>query len=90
MKNSEIYIPKNIEQAISTLNEIISDEDKKYLIKEGAISVHHTLGRWIRNNWNLWEEEPNELKENLISIGFTHPDDMSNYIIEEFVKYLNK
>ena len=90
MKNSEIYIPKNIEEAISILNEMLSNDDKKYLFEEGAISVHHTLGRWIRNNWGLWEEESNDLKEHLISIGFTHPDDMSNYIIEEYIKYLNK
>ena len=83
------YIPKNLEEAIEYLNNELSQEDKDYLIKNGAISVHHSLGLWIRNNWNLWNGE-SEIKENLYKLGYTHPDDMSNYIIKEFIKYLKK
>ena len=81
------YIPKNLEEAIKYLDKELSQEDKDYLIENGAISVHHSLGRWIRNNWNLWNDE-SEIKESLLKLGYSHPDDMSNYIIEEFVKYL--
>ena len=81
------YIPKNLEEAIKYLDKELLQEDKDYLIKNGAISVHHSLGRWIRNNWNLWNGE-SEIKESLLKLGYSHPDDMSNYIIEEFVKYL--
>lgn len=81
------YIPKNLEEAIKYLNNELSQEDKDYLIENGAIYVHHSLGRWIRNNWNLWNGE-SELKESLLKLGYSHPDDMSNYIIEEFIKYL--
>ena len=81
-----ITIPNNLEEAVNSLNEILSKEDKEYVLKEGALAVHHSLGRWIRNNWGLWEEEPNELKKSLIDKGFSHPDDMSNYIIEEYIR----
>ena len=85
-----MIIPKTVEEAISILENDFTQEDRDYLKENGAIGVHMSLGRWIRNNWGLWEEEPNELKKSLIEKGFSHPDDMSNYIIEEYIKkYLN-
>jgi hypothetical protein len=86
-KRSEIPIPKTVDEAISTLEKILSDEDREYLLKNGAISMHDSLGRWIRNEWGLWTGS--ELKNELKKKGFEHPDDMSNYIIEEFIKYWN-
>lgn len=83
-------IPNNIDECIDLLNSMITNEDKEYLIENGAISVHHTLGRWIRNNWKLWENEETDLKTALKKLGFNHPDDMSNYIIENFINYLKK
>lgn len=83
MKNK---IPTNLKEAINELNKIISKEDKEYILEHGALSVHHSLGRWIRNNWGLWEND-SILKFNMVKLGFIHPDDISNYIIEEFIKY---
>ena len=83
------YIPKNLEEAIKYLDKELLQEDKDYIVENGPISVHHSLGLWIRNNWNLWNGE-SEIKENLHKLGYTHPDDMSNYIIKEFIKYLKK
>ena len=88
-KGSEVPVPKTLDEAISTLEKILSDEDREYLLKNGAISMHDSLGRWIRNEWGLWTGS--ELKDELMSMnkGLNHPDDMSNYIIEEFIKYWN-
>jgi hypothetical protein len=86
-EESGIPVPKTVDEAISTLEKILSDEDREYLLKNGAISMHDSLGRWIRNEWGLWTGS--ELKNELEKKGFEHPDDMSNYIIEEFIKYLN-
>lgn len=86
-KESDIPVPKTVDEAISTLEKILSDEDREYLLKNGAISMHDSLGRWIRNEWGLWTGS--ELKNELEKKGLEHPDDMSNYIIEEFIKYLN-
>ena len=84
---SEI-IPNNLGQAILKLDKSLSQDDKEYLLENGALSVHHSLGRWIRNNWGLWNEEDNELKANLKKLGYEHPDDMSNYIIEQYIEHL--
>jgi len=84
-KGSEIPIPKTVDEAVKTLANIVSKEDRDYLLENGAISMHHSLGRWIRNEWGLWTDS--ELKNELKKKGFEHPDDMSNYIIEEFIKY---
>jgi len=81
-------IPNNLKEAIKELDEELSKDSKEYLLENGALSVHHSLGRWIRNNWGLWDKEDNELKSNLKKLGYEHPDDMSNYIIEQYVKHL--
>ena len=85
----EIPIPKTVDEAVKTLDKIISKEDRDYLLENGAISMHDSLGRWIRNEWGLWTGS--ELKDELMNMhkGLNHPDDMSNYIIEEFIKYWN-
>lgn len=86
-KGSEVPIPKTVDEAVKTLVKIVSEEDRDYFLKNGAISMHSSLGRWIRNEWGLWTDS--ELKNELKKKGFEHPDDMSNYIIEEFIKYWN-
>lgn len=86
-KGSEIPIPKTVDEAVKTLAKIVSKEDRDYLLENGAISMHDSLGRWIRNEWGLWTGS--ELKDELMNKGLNHPDDMSNYIIEEFIKYWN-
>lgn len=88
-KGGEIPIPKTVDEAVKTLAKIVSKEDRDYLLENGAISVHGSMGRWIRNEWGLWTGS--ELKNELMNMnkGLNHPDDMSNYIIEEFIKYWN-
>lgn len=83
-------MPNNLLQAIEYLDKELTKQDKEYLLEHGALSVHHSLGRWIRNNWGLWNEEDNKLKVNLKKLGYEHPDDMSNYIIEQYIEHLNE
>lgn len=86
----EVDVPNNIEEAIKALDVLLSDEDKDYLKTDpkADIMVHHTLGRWIRNNWGLWQEENNALKTLFVNIGIEHPDDMSHEIIGKYIEYL--
>ena len=88
-EGSEIPIPKTVDEAVKTLAKILSKEDRDYLLENGAISMHDSLGRWIRNEWGLWTGS--DLKNELMNMnkGLNHPDDMSNYLIEEFIKYWN-
>lgn len=81
-------IPQNLQEAIEELDRKLNKEDKEYIVENGSLAVHHSLGRWIRNNWGLWDEEDNELKASLKKLGYSHPDDMSNYIIKEYIRYL--
>ena len=81
-------IPRNIEEAIAGLDSLLSMEDKEYLKENGSIAVHHTLGMYIRNEWGLWTGS--ELKSELEKKGLTHPDDMSDYIISEYIDALKR
>jgi len=83
---NKIKIPKNIKEVFEFFDKELTDADKEELKQYPAISFHNNLGRWIRNNFGLWEQS--ELKAWLIDKNFTHPDDMSNYIIEEYQKHL--
>jgi hypothetical protein len=38
-------IPNNLNEAIKYLDKNLKQEDKKYIIVNGSLSVHHTLGR---------------------------------------------
>ena len=82
-------IPQNLQEAIMELDRKLNKEDKEYIVENGSLAVHHSLGRWIRNNWGLWNEEDNELKASLKKLGYSHPDDMSNYIIKQYIRYLS-
>ncbi len=83
-------IPTTPEEAIQVLDLYLSEEDKIWLATEenSAIKAHHTLGRWMRNHWGLWADEPNKLKTYFINKGVSHPDDMSGEILDAYVKYL--
>lgn len=83
----KIDIPKNIEEVFNFFDKELTEADKKMLLKHKAIEFHHTLGRWIRNNFELWNTQ-SELNAWLIDKNFTLPDDMSNYLIEEYQKHL--
>ena len=58
----KIDIPKNIEEAFNFFDKELTEADKKMLLKHKAIEFHHTLGRWIRNNFELWNTQ-SELKQ---------------------------
>ena len=81
-------IPRNIEEAIAGLDSLISMEDREYLKENGSVAVHHTLGRYIRNEWGLWT--CSELKGELEKKGLIHPDDMSDHIIREYINVLKE
>lgn len=81
-------VPKTVEEAMVVLDKMLDPEDKEYLLtaEKAAIMVHHTLGRWIRNNWGFWGDEDTELMTYFKKKGIKHPDDMSHYIIEKYIE----
>jgi hypothetical protein len=81
--------PSTLEECFSSLKEMLSEEDLRALpqmTKNELSRLHHGLGRWIRNNWDLWQGGP--LAEYFKTLGLHHPDDMSGLIIESFWHHL--
>ena len=56
--------------------------------EEDMIQYHHGLGRWIRNNWELWAGS--RLAKYFNDIGINHPDDMSGIILDSYWRQLNE
>lgn len=82
--------PKTIEECMVALGSMLSPEDKAEIVKmkkDDLSWLHHGLGRWMRNNWDLWQGGP--LVDHMTSLGFQHPDDMSQSIIVEYWNRVN-
>lgn len=77
-------LPATLEDAVKYLDKHLDEESKEYLMYKSAASCHHTVGRWIRNTFRLWDKDKSPLYNHLFEKGFLDPDEMSNYIIEEF------
>lgn len=91
MKVSEI-IPKTLEEAVDILFNSIDENDAKAIEKEKITfsSLHHSLGRQIRNNWGLWGDSI-LAKHFKVRFGLGHADDMSGIILRMLdAKYFNK
>jgi len=82
-------IPANVEECIQQMvkwgGEI--DQFKKKNEDDAVASTHHSVGKWIRNEWGLWTGS--QLKDYFVNKGLNHPDDMSGVIIRAFHRYLN-
>ena len=85
-----IYIPKDIDEAIDTLDTILSAEDKQYLtdststMRGFVAATHFGLGMWMRNNWGLWGGS--RLQRYFRDRQVFHPDDMSGEILKAYYK----
>lgn len=83
-------IPVNLEDCFKVLKIELSPADINKIMSmkmEELCRLHHSLGRWIRNNWSLWADD-GFLKDYFNGIGLHHADDMSGLIIESFWHHL--
>ena len=94
MTKSEIngvYIPKDLNDAISELNKNFSDslktEIKKMTEKDFSGRFHMGTGMWMRNNWRLWAGS--RLSVYFNDLAIYHPDDMSGIILDSYHRTLN-
>jgi hypothetical protein len=85
------YIPKDLNDAISSLNKIYSDSLKVEITKlaeKDYVSGNYRfgIGLWMRNNWQLWggSRLSKYFQDNRIS----HPESMSVVILESYYRYL--
>jgi len=83
-------MPHNLEECFTELKRQLTSEQLQTFknVKESDIIRYHLgLGMWIRNSWGLWAGS--DLAASLGKMG-CHPDRMSNRILTEFHRYLNK
>lgn len=81
---------KNVDQIIEEVYGwyLLTPEDAQHSFKtskkKDLISLHHSLGRNIRNNFELWklEWEP-EIDSRGVDMSPYHPDEVSMTIIEK-------
>jgi len=84
------WVPATVDECMKAFSELLTLEEQAELIAsthDDLIWYHHGLGRWIRNNWGLWQGGP--LLDHMKSLGFKHPDDMSQTLIEEWWSRMN-
>lgn len=79
-------IDEAVDRLINGLADALSEKDSSKIAKmddEDLVLLHHTLGRWIRNNFGLWGRNHPELMDDCISRGCSsgHPDDASMMIM---------
>ena len=87
-----LSIPDNFEEAIeyvlskSGWADIIKETDKERLF---VVNAHMGLGQWMRNNWGFWSENTN-LYLWFLTLGISHPDDMSSIILTSAYRRYHK
>lgn len=74
--------PKNLDEAVQSLrNQLPGDVLKMIqdMPEDQTYQLHETVGRWIRNEWGLWNNGP--LVKWFHEAGLGHADDMSGVIL---------
>ena len=97
-----IPVPMTVEAAMRVLKLNVSKEDKEFILsfkdpEAMAAAMHHELGRWIRNMFELWKpnrmllkdiEEKFPDQEDEKHNGLIHPDSASWILTLEFRRRL--
>ena len=83
------YIPKDIDEAIDSLDTILSEKDKRFIadslsMEEFCADAHFGVGMWMRNEWGLLSGS--RLQKFLTKKKVYHPDEMSYEILKAYYK----
>lgn len=86
--------PTNLFEAIRSLKDMIKYDSEDYnyikaLQENELVKLHHSLGRFIRNEFGLWDADSQLLKSLTEDVKSDHPDDVSQYIIVKFWEEIN-
>lgn len=84
---TQVDRPKNLDEALARLEQIITPQDKATIRFRGTGNLHHTFGRHIRNDWGLWDRTA-PLHQWFVSKGIGHADDMSGIILRSLERRL--
>lgn len=81
MMNYDKAHPRTVLDAIDLLEAGLSERDKQTLCMTGVAGAHHSLGRNIRNGWDLWDPETPIVRQTKADFGVDHADDISGLIL---------
>lgn len=88
---NDTYIPANPSEAFSEMEMKTPDQSLKKFAAYPEDSIRGrlqlTLGKWLAKNWQL--HEGSRLSHYFSESGLAHPDDMSEFLILGFHRYLN-
>lgn len=85
-------IPKNIEEALSLLNQRNVDDVNEWRRKdekEAVVFAHFGLGMNLRSEWNLWLPEASDYGKYFQEMGIFNPDDMTMITLTAWHRQLN-
>lgn len=86
-----IYIPYDIEDAMTQLNLMANEESRAKLIgiDEDVVveRLNKGLGRWMMVNWSFFEGS--RLSHHLRQMGVSIPEDMAEFLITTYYRELN-
>ena len=85
-----VYIPTDLDDTFVELKKMLSPamlHDFRIGPEKEMLNHHDGLGRWIRNNWMLWQGS--RLSKHFNDLGIDHPEDMSVIILDSFWRHLN-
>lgn len=76
--------PATVKEAVDQVVNNISEEDRnkiKSTKNDRSYEYHHTVGRYLRNNWSLWEPDTPLKRDAVYTYGIAHADDISGLIL---------
>ncbi len=83
MKIDKDSVPTTIVQAVDCLIASLTEDEVQNIKSDLDYSeCHHSAGRFIRNNWSLWEKDTPLVKDAIKTYGIAHADDISGLIFE--------
>ncbi len=83
MNINEDIVPSTLDESVELLFESLEPNDIIYLKRENP-NWHFGWGRWLRNNWSLWEDGT-PLVHWFNVIGIYHADDMTAIIMSKLI-----
>lgn len=72
--------PQTIRQAVDYICDMMDEEGIEYIQNNSSASIHHTAGRFIRNDFGLWDKEAPIVQDAIKNYGIAHADDISGLI----------
>lgn len=83
MQISQDSVPSTIAAAVDAIVVSIDETEREFIRSESRshLAVHHTVGRYIRNAWSLWDPDSPIKRDAIATYRIAHADDISGLIL---------